>query len=186
MVETETEKPKLLLHCCCGPCSTAVFERLQEDYEMVCYWFNPNIQPEDEFQRRLDALRTVADEMGFELIVEEGGEEEWQEAVAGLEDEPEGGRRCDVCFRLRLEHAARKAEAFGCDLFTTTLTISPHKPPERVNPQGREAAEGRDIEYLADDFKKQDGFKRSVELSKQMGLYRQTYCGCIYSKRDDA
>jgi hypothetical protein len=161
-----------------------VYERLAEDYQVVCHWFNPNIQPDEEFDRRLEAMRTVAEQMGFELIVEDGGEEEWQGAIAGLEDEPEGGRRCDMCFRVRLDHAVAKAEQIGCDLFTTTLTISPHKPPERVNPSGREAADGRDVEFLAGDFKKQNGFKRSVELSKKMDLHRQTYCGCIYSKRD--
>ncbi|MFO7947418.1 MAG: epoxyqueuosine reductase QueH [Armatimonadota bacterium] len=184
MANTDTEKPTLLLHCCCGPCSTAVYERLQKDYEVICYWFNPNIQPDDEYDRRLESMKVAAEELGCELIVEKGGEEEWQSAIAGLEDEPEGGRRCDVCFRVRLEHAARKARELGCDFFTTTLTVSPHKPPQKVNPRGEEASKGRNVEYLAGDFKKQDGFKRSVELSKQMNLYRQDYCGCLYSKRD--
>lgn len=185
MSDTDSEKPTLLLHCCCGPCATAVYERLQEEYEVTCYWFNPNIQPKAEFDRRLESMKTVAEEMGFELIIEQGGEQEWQKAIAGLEDEPEGGRRCDVCFQVRLEYAAKKAEELGCDFFTTTLTVSPHKPAQHVNPYGEEAAQGRNTEFLAGDFKKKDGFKRSVELSKEMNLYRQTYCGCIYSKRDE-
>jgi predicted adenine nucleotide alpha hydrolase (AANH) superfamily ATPase len=173
-----------LLHCCCGPCATAVYERLARDYDLVCYWFNPNIQPQDEFDRRLDAMRQLADAVGMKLIVDTDGDEEWREAIAGLEDEPEGGARCDVCFAVRLRHAARKAAELGCELFTTTLTISSHKPLAEVAPAGETAAADSGVTYLAEDFNKQDGFRRSVELSKQHGLYRQRYCGCIYSKRD--
>lgn len=118
------------------------------------------------------------------LIVDTDGEDEWQQAVAGLEDEPEGGRRCDVCFLVRLRHAARKARELGCEVFTTTLTISPHKPLARVAPAGEQAAAETGGRFLPEDFKKRDGFRRSVELSKQYGLYRQRYCGCLYSMRD--
>lgn len=120
----------------------------------------------------------------MELTVDTDGEDEWQEAVAGLEDEPEGGRRCDVCFLVRMRHAARKARELGCEVFTTTLTVSPHKPLQRVAPAGEQAAVEAGVRFLAVDFKKHDGFRRSVELSKQYGLYRQRYCGCVYSMRD--
>ena len=129
-------------------------------------------------------MRQLAETVGMELIVDTDGENEWQEAVLGLEDEPEGGARCDVCFLVRLRHAARKARELGCDAFTTTLTISPHKPLARVAPAGEQAAAEAGVSFLPEDFKKQDGFRRSVELSKQYGLYRQRYCGCVYSLRD--
>jgi hypothetical protein len=129
-------------------------------------------------------MRQLAGAVGMELIVDTGGEDEWQQAVAGLEDEPEGGARCDVCFLARLRHAARKARELGCEVFTTTLTISPHKPLERVAPAGEQAAAQAGVRFLAEDFKKKDGFRRSVELSKQYGLHRQRYCGCVYSMRD--
>lgn len=174
-------RPRLLLHCCCGPCATAVHERLARDFEVVCYWYNPNIQPAEEYRKRLDALRQLADATGMELLIEEGGEAEWAEAIAGLEAEPEGGRRCDICFRLRLEKAAAKAAEMGCEYFSTTLTVSPYKPAAKVNPIGEAVAEEVGIKFLAADFKQRDGFKRSVELSKQYGLYRQRYCGCMYS-----
>ena len=174
-------RPRLLLHCCCGPCTTAVYERLARDFDVVCYWYNPNIQPAEEYRKRLDALRQLADATGMELLIEEGGEDEWAGAIAGLEDEPEGGRRCDVCFRLRLEKAAAKAAQLGCECFSTTLTVSPYKPAATINPIGEAAAEETGLKFLAADFKQRDGFKRSVELSKQYGLYRQKYCGCMYS-----
>ncbi len=176
------DRRKLLLHCCCGPCATAVYERLARDYEIICYWYNPNIQPQDEYDRRLEAMRQLAQAVGMELVVEEGGEEAWAEAVAGLEDEPEGGRRCDVCFAMRLERAARKADELGCAYFASTLTVSPHKPAAKIDPLGERAGKQAGVEFLAEDFKKRDGFKRSVQLAEEHSLYRQDYCGCIYSR----
>lgn len=129
-------------------------------------------------------MRQLAEAVGMELIVDTAGEDEWQQAVAGLEDEPEGGARCDVCFLVRMRHAAHKARELGCEVFTSTLTISPHKPLERVAPAGEQAATEVGVRFLPEDFKKHDGFRRSVELSKQYGLYRQRYCGCVYSMRD--
>jgi hypothetical protein len=158
-----------------------VYERLAPDFEVVGYWYNPNIQPVEEYRKRLETLRQLAAATGMELLVEEGGEDEWAAAIGGLEGEPEGGRRCDVCFRVRLEKAAAKAAELGCEYLATTLTVSPHKPAATINPLGEAAAEEAGVKLLAADFKQQDGFKRSVELSKQYGLYRQRYCGCGYS-----
>ncbi len=187
MTEREEKKPRLLLHCCCAPDATAVYERLARDYEVVCYWYNPNIQPAEEFHKRLAAMRQLAEIVGMELVIDESGEDEWAEAVRGLEDEPEGGRRCDVCFAIRLQKAAQKAKELGCEYFASTLTVSPHKPAVKINPCGEAAADATadatGVEFLGDDFRKQDGFKRSVELSKKYGLYRQNYCGCVYSIR---
>lgn len=183
-------KPRLLLDCCCGPCSTAVCERLVERFDVVCYWYNPNIQPREEWERRLVAMREVAIRTGMELIVDDpgaAGEAAWLAAVAGLEDEPEGGARCDVCFAMRLKLAAAKAAELGCRYFTSTLTVSPHKPASRIHPIGEAAASTCDEdgpEYLAEDFKKRDGFRRSIELSKEYDLYRQNYCGCMFSRRE--
>ena len=120
----------------------------------------------------------------MELIVDTGGQDEWQQAVAGLEDEPECGSRCDVCFLVRLRHAARKASELGCEAFTTTLTISPHKSLDRVASAGDRAAAESGVRFLPEDFKKHSGFSQSVELSKQHDLYRQRYCGCVYSMPD--
>ena len=182
--DEESRHSRLLLHCCCGPCATAVIERLHQGHDLALYWFNPNIQPEDEFARRLEAMRALAETVGLPLHVEEGGEEEWEQAVAGLEDEPEGSARCDICYRLRLEHAAAKAIELGCETVAATLSISPHKDAERIDRAGRAAAEPRGLAFLAEDFKQGGGFQRSVELAKQMGLYRQRYCGCLASRRD--
>jgi len=181
-----TAPPRLLLHCCCGPCATAVIERLREGHDIALYWFNPNIQPEDEFARRLEAMRALAEAVGLPLHIEEGGEEEWERAVAGLEAEPEGGARCDVCYRLRLEHAAAKARELGCEAIAATLSISPHKEAERINRAGVVATQSANIgeprlRFLAADYKSAGGFQRSVELAKQFGLYRQRYCGCRFS-----
>jgi epoxyqueuosine reductase len=181
--ETRAARPRLLLHCCCGPCATAVVERLREGHDLALYWFNPNIQPEEEYARRLAAMRTLAEAVGLPLHVEEGGEEEWERAVAGLEDEPEGGARCDVCFRVRLEQAAAKAAELGCEAVAATLSISPHKDAERINSAGHAASQAQGLTFLAEDFKSAGGFQRSVELAKQFGLYRQRYCGCLFSRR---
>lgn len=181
-----TDRPRLLLHCCCGPCATAVYERLSADYEVICYWYNPNIQPEEEFGRRLEAMRKLArawPSPGMQLVVECGGEQAWEQAVAGLEYEPEGGRRCEICFAVRLHRAAQKAAELGCDCFATTLTVSPHKSTQAVNRCGRAASEAVGVQFLAIDFKQDGGFQRSVELAHQYQLYRQNYCGCLYSLR---
>jgi hypothetical protein len=173
---------RLLLHCCCGPCSSAVIERLRERYDLSLYWFNPNIQPEDEYQRRLQAMKALAHEFEMPLEIEEGAEAEWEAAVAGCEDEPEGASRCSICYAVRLAHAARQAGRSGCEVVATTLSISPHKRAEHINAAAQAVCE-TGVDFLAEDFKTGGGFQRSVQLAKALGLYRQRYCGCRFSKR---
>lgn len=181
-------KPVLLLHSCCAPCSSAVLERLAAHFTIYDFYYNPNISPEAEYRHRAEELRRLIREMGLEPGVQmvEGAyePERFARIAAGLEGEPEGGRRCTRCFVLRLEEAAREAARRKADFFTTTLSISPHKDARRLNEIGRQMGEKYGVPYLFSDFKKKDGFKRSTILSEQYGLYRQNYCGCIFSRRE--
>lgn len=176
-------RPKLLLHVCCGPCATAVIERLAHDYQATLYWFNPNIQPAEEYHRRLEATRKLTADLGLRLLVEEGGEGQFAEVTQGLEDLPEGGERCRRCYELRLRHAMQYAVEQGFTHVATTLTLSPHKAAATINDLGRRLAQEHGLSFLCEDFKAGGGFQRSVELSKQHGLYRQNYCGCLPSQR---
>ena len=176
-------RPRLLLHVCCGPCATAVIERLLPDYDVTLLWYNPNIQPDAEHDRRLVAARQVAAALGVELRVLEGGQEEFAALCVGREDLPEGGERCQLCYELRLQAACAYAAAHGFPLVATTLTISPHKPAATVNPVGSRAATAAGVAFLEADFKKQAGFQRSLQLSRELALYRQDYCGCLCSQR---
>jgi epoxyqueuosine reductase len=178
-----TAKPKVLLHVCCGPDSTAVYERLNPEFEVIGFYHNPNIYPPEEYEKRAQNALKAARGLGFRIIFPEYEPEKWGKAVKGLEREPEGGKRCDVCFRHNLEATAKKALKLGIPFFTTTLTISPHKSSETIFKIGRGLAEEYGVVFLDINFKKKDGFKRSVELSRQLGLYRQNYCGCRYSIR---
>jgi hypothetical protein len=175
--------PKLLLHVCCGPCSTEVIGRLAKDHGLVLYFFNPNIFPKEEHDRRLDEAEKYARDHGIPFIPAPYDHEGWLAAVKGLEAEPEGGKRCAACFALRLSAAARKARDEGAELFTTTLTISPHKDARVVNAAGEAAARAQGLHFLAADFKKMDGFLRSCRLAREAGMYRQDYCGCEFSVR---
>ena len=181
------EVPGLLLHSCCAPCSSYVLEALAEHFFIVDYFYNPNISPEEEYDRRARELERLVEEMPHANPVRfvEGRyePERYDLAVKGLEGEPEGGERCTVCFELRLREAAEKAKTFGCTFFTTTLTISPHKDAARINAIGERIAAETGLRFLPSDFKKKDGFKRSTELSQEYGLYRQDSCGCVYSRR---
>jgi len=168
----------LALHVCCGPCSTAAIERMAERWRVTAVWYNPNIRPAEEHDRRLAAMRTVAERTGVPLVELERAPEAWEAACAGLMDEPEGGARCLECFRMRLEQVARWAAEQGIGTLTTTLSISPHKPAERINAIGAEIARAHGLRFLAEDLKQRGGFQRSVELSRHWGLYRQRYCGC--------
>ena len=187
------DKPKLLLHSCCGPCSTAVVERLVDEFDVTVFFYNPCITEEDEYQRRRAAQMDFIEKFNREnagkarLWFLEGSYRpaEFFAAVKGLENEPEGGARCRVCFRQRLEKTAEMASMSGFDYFTTTLTVSPHKDYKQISVLGRELAMRYALTFLDRDFKKKDGFRRSVELSRKYGLYRQDYCGCIYSKRSE-
>jgi len=175
---------KLLLHVCCGPCSTEVMDRLAREYDLSLLFFNPNISPKDEFERRALEAEKYAAARCIPITRGEYDHEAWLAAIKGMESEPEGGRRCAVCFGLRLAQAARIAKESGIGLFTTTLTISPHKNAKVVNENGLIASKEAGVEFLESDFKKKDGFKKSLHLSKEAGMYRQDYCGCEFSKRD--
>ena len=173
---------KLLVHTCCAPCATYSFEKLISDkFFPVGFFYNPNIHPTEEYKRRLDEFIKFADVKKYPLIIQEDSPELWLEAIKGYEDSKEGGSRCEICFRLRLEKTAIYARENNFDGFTTTLTISPHKNTAIINQIGRELSEKRDIFFLEENFKKNEGFKKSLELSKKYNLYRQSYCGCIFS-----
>lgn len=182
-------RPTLLLHACCAPCSSYVLEYLSEYFKITVLYYNPNISPESEYEKRTQELKRLIGEMDLpkdiELICGEYSAEKFYEAVRGFENEPEGGKRCEICFRLRLEETAALAKAENYDYFTTTLSISPHKNAELLNQIGWSLAEKYKTTWLPSDFKKKGGFKRSIELSSQYDLYRQDYCGCIYSIRHD-
>jgi hypothetical protein len=184
-LKAEGRVPRLLLHSCCGPCSTYVLEYLADYFDIGVLYYNPNIYPEDELKHRLREQIKVIDNMPFKhsvkLIECSNEHSEFTDRVKGLEAEPEGGARCEVCFRLRLEMAAEAARLLNYDYFTTTLTVSPHKNSQLINSLGCEYEEKYGIKYLCSDFKKREGYKRSIELSKQYELYRQDYCGCEFS-----
>lgn len=182
---SEGGKPRLLLHACCAPCSTAVLERLASEYEITGYFYNPNIHPSNEYIARLVEAREYYGRRGISLLAEEYDEDSWHDLVRGHEADPERGERCTICYRMRLERTARKALELGMDIFGTVLTISPHKDAARINALGNEIAKNCGIEFLAADFKKKEGYKRSIELSRKSGLYRQDYCGCVYSRRQE-
>jgi predicted adenine nucleotide alpha hydrolase (AANH) superfamily ATPase len=170
---------KVLLHVCCGVCAGSVAERLlSEGHQVTGYFFNPNIYPEAEYRTRLQVAKTIAGAVGFTLEAGEYKPEEWLSATVGLEKEPENGSRCEVCYRLRLGAAFQYMQKHGFDAFTTTLTVSPHKPASIINRIGKDVGANK---FLARDFKKKDGFKRANEIAKKLGVYRQHYCGCVYS-----
>jgi len=185
-IEKDGRRPRLLIHSCCAPCSSYVLERLTPVFDIAVYFYNPNIAPEAEFLRRVDEQRRLIAEMPhagrIELIQGTYDAEAFYELARGLESVPEGGERCTRCFRLRLSRAAREAAERGFDYFTTTLTISPLKDAQRLNAIGAELSAQTGVPWLYSDFKKKNGYKRSCELSAQYDLYRQDYCGCVYSK----
>ena len=173
---------KILLHVCCGVCAAGVVERLSsEGHQVYGLFYNPNIHPLEEYGRRLEVTRKVAEELNFPLEVPPYIPEAWLQETDYWKNEPEGGKRCEVCFRLRLEKTYLCMKEQGLDAFTTTLTISPRKSADMVNRVGEEIGGER---FLVRDFKKKGGFQRTVELAKKWALYRQNYCGCIYSMRN--
>jgi len=176
--------PKFLLHVCCIGCGAYVLELLKGDYEMTLYFYNPNIEPRAEYDKRLQEAAKVAAQFGIELIEEEYDNERWHKLVRSHEQDPERGERCRICYRMRLEKTAQYASEHGFNIFTTTLTISPHKDAEAINAIGLELGKKYGVEFLARDFKKQDGFKKTCELSRDLNLYRQEYCGCGYSLKN--
>ena len=180
------ERPTLLLHACCAPCSSYVLEYLAKYFRITLFFYNPNIAPEEEYRFRLDELRRLVREMslGGDVSVLEGNyaPDHFHALAKGLESLPEGGSRCSLCYRLRLSETARMAAEGGFDYFCTTLSISPYKNAAWLNEIGQEEGTRYGVKYLVSDFKKKNGYKRSCELSEQYGLYRQDYCGCVYSK----
>jgi len=171
----------LLLHTCCAPCITVPLEKLKSEFEVTSFYYNPNIYPKVEHDRRLDEIKKWTDKELIPLVTPNYDSSRWFEQILGLEAEPEGGKRCAVCFRMRLTKTACVAKEKGINYFATTLTISPHKNAQLINQIGSEIASQLGVKFLAANFKKQDGFKRSVELSKKYNFYRQDYCGCIFS-----
>ncbi len=176
-------RDKLLLHVCCAPCASYVIKLLQADYDVTANFFNPNIYPEEEFKRRLNEVKKYLEKIKMVLEVGEFNQEYWFELVKGLENEPERGARCTICYKMRMEEIARQAKENNFDYFTTDLSISPHKDAIRINKIGNELAEKYGVKFLEADFKKKDGFKKSLEISRDEGFYRQDYCGCVYSWR---
>ena len=177
-------RPRLLLHSCCGPCSSAVLERLNEAFALTLFYYNPNIEPEEEYLHRLSEQKRLLSLLPFQTEFlpcdwENGRFRAFTESMAHL---PEGGERCHACFALRLEKTAQTARDGGFEYFTTTLSVSPHKDAEAVNHIGLAAGEKYGVKYLIADFKKKNGYLRSLELSKEYDLYRQDYCGCLFSK----
>lgn len=185
-----SQKPSVLLHACCGPCSTSCVERTAEDYALTLYYYNPNITDREEYYLRRDTLRQFLSafneehrEMYTAGYLEGAYEpEKFIEKALPLADEPEGGKRCDLCFALRLSETARMAKELGMEYFTTTMSVSPHKNYEKIKKLGYMLQEETGVKFLDIDFKKKNGFGRSVELSKKYGLYRQNFCGCEFAR----
>ena len=189
-LQEENRVSRLFLHSCCAPCSSYVLEYLSRYFEITVFYYNPNISPREEYEKRVEEMRRLIREMKFDHPVSflegEYRPEVFFEMARGLEDLPEGQERCFRCYRLRLEETARLAKEYGFSWFTTTLSISPLKNASMLNQIGEELGEIYHISHLPSDFKKKNGYKRSTELSKEYGLYRQNYCGCVFSRREAA
>lgn len=171
----------MLLHACCAPCSSSVIEQLRESYDLTMFYYNPNIHPVAEYEIRRDEMVRWCQQCQLPLLVSDYEPQAWQQQIRGYEQEPERGERCTLCYQMRLEATAKQAKKDGFELFTTVLSISPHKDAERINRLGGEIAEQFGVAFFAANFKKKGGFQRSLEISKEQGFYRQNYCGCRYS-----
>jgi epoxyqueuosine reductase len=181
-IKTLNGKKKLLLHSCCGPCSSSVIERLLPYFDITVLYYNPNIEPKEEYEKRKGEQLRLLNELKIKYLDIDYLNEEYHEKVKGYEKEPENGVRCHICYELRLDKTASKAKENNFDYFCTTLTVSPYKNSKVINEIGIKLQNKYDIKYLLSDFKKEDGYKRSVELASKYNLYRQNYCGCLYSK----
>ncbi len=183
MVRRESVRPpKLFLHICCGPCATVVIERLQNAYAITGFFYNPNIFPKEEYNQRLKGFEKLVNLWKISGEVGRYEHQRFLTLVKGLESELEGGRRCEVCYRMRLRATAERAKSFGYDFFASTLTVGPKKPAGIINRIGEELAREYGVQFVAGDWKKENGFKRSGELSRKLGLYRQNYCGCEFAR----
>jgi len=188
LIRNSDKKTSLLLHACCAPCSSYVIELLHKYFRITVYFYNPNIYPEQEHNRRFSELKEFLNKAGYvqnvDLIYENYSPMDFASCAYGFEGESEGGQRCFNCYDLRLSKTAEKAQASGYDYFTTTLTISPHKNVQLINLTGEKLAKLYEVKFLYSDFKKKEGYKRSIELSSEYGLYRQEYCGCEFSLKE--
>lgn len=192
IVKNFQTKPKLLLHSCCGPCSTEVIDFLKDYFKITIYYYNPNIEPEEEYIKRrneqirfINELKKKSPHIELDFLVEcDYDHDSFKKMVTGLEKEKEGGARCNKCFYLRLHKTALVAKSRGYEYFGTTLTVSPHKNSQMINRIGEKIAKSIEIEFIYGDFKKNNGYKKSIEFSKLYNLYRQDYCGCLYGKEN--
>ena len=182
-IKSSGRVPRLMLHCCCAPCASYVLEYLSPFFDITILYFNPNIQPAEEYGKRAAEFQKLLTHAWYpnsvNIVIDDYDPAGFEAAAAPFWDEPEGGRRCSACFNLRLKETAKRAIEGGCELFATTLSVSPHKNAEMLNDIGGRIAGESGIRFLRADFKKRNGYKRAIELSKQYGLYRQTYCGCL-------
>lgn len=178
--------PRLLLHSCCAPCSSYTLEYLSRYFDITVYYFNPNISPKQEFDKRFEEQKRLISQMPFKnsvtLVEGDYNYDDFLEIAKGLENVPEGGERCFRCYKMRLESTARLAKEQGFDYFCTTLSISPLKNSQKINELGFGLEEKYDVKWLPSDFKKREGYKRSIQLSREYSLYRQNFCGCVFSK----
>ena len=174
-------KPKLLLHACCGPCTCGVYPQVSPYFDVSILYYNPNIYPKEEYDKRLENLKIVNKHWPFKLIECEYDESVYLCQVKGFEGEKEGGKRCEICFKNRMRKAAEYAKENGYDIFTTTLSVSPYKNSELLNEIGNNLEDELGMRYLYSNFKKHGGYKESIRISKEFGLYRQNYCGCRFS-----
>jgi predicted adenine nucleotide alpha hydrolase (AANH) superfamily ATPase len=177
------KKPKMLLHVCCANCVQHPVTILIDSFDITLYFYNPNIHPEEEYKKRLYDVKRTAEIKILPLVIDSYDTDHWYELTDAHKDEPEGSERCRICFLMRLEKTAETASAGNFDIIATTLSISPHKDSKTINKTGREAAKKYNISFYAADFKKKDGFRKTTELGRRCSIYRQDYCGCIYSMR---
>jgi len=175
------KKKKLLLHCCCAPCSSYVAMELSKEYDVTCLFYNPNIDVPGEYEKRKLEMEKLAGSDELKVIYGKHEPNKWLAAIRGYEQEPEGGKRCKICFEMRLAETARIAREMGFDFFATTLTVAPMKNALFINKTGEAVALKSGVSYLPSDFKKKDGYKKSVSRSNELGLYRQKFCGCSFS-----
>jgi predicted adenine nucleotide alpha hydrolase (AANH) superfamily ATPase len=180
--EKKIMKQKLLLHVCCGPCSIAIFEELKEQFDVTVHFCNPNIHPEEEYEKRKLEVIKICDELDIKFIEEDYNPEEWFKLTEEYKDEPEGGKRCPVCFKLRMEKSVQYALKNSFDYFATSLTSGRNKYAKIINPIGLELGEKYGVKFFEEDWKKKGRQEKAIELVKNKNIYRQDYCGCVYSK----
>lgn len=186
MINTpNTTKPKLLFHSCCAPCSGYLVSQLVDNFEVTVYYNNPNIYPKSEYQIRKNEAKNFFADHGTKFVEIEYDHDKWLELVDGLKNEPEQGKRCILCYHFRLENAAKYAKDNDYDFFASSLAISPYKKSKILNNLGRAIAKKIGVEFIAEDWKKKDGYKKATEFSKNYDFYRQNYCGCEFSQKDD-